>query len=1552
MLMSERYPHLQFRQHWEISATAQRQLGECDGLVSAISGTPIRPEHHERLLKVALVKGAMATTAIEGNTLTAEEVERVMAGARFPRSREYQATEVRNVLDAMNSLLNEVVEGQGDPPVTRRSLLRMHRMIGRNLGEHFDAIPGRFRTDPRTVGLYRCPEHEDVEDLVDRLCAWLRDGFPGAGEESTLASALIQAIVAHVYLEWIHPFGDGNGRTGRLLEFYILLRAGHPDIASHVLSNFYNLTRPEYYRQLHLATQARSLTAFLDYAIEGFRDGLRETLATVQQSQLETAWRSFVHERFGRLTHRKTSVLKRRRNLMLAIPLEGSFTTEEIALLDPRTARVYGALSARTLRRDLAVLIETNLLAQSDSRFFANVETLSARMARRAGATDGRDKSSHQRADRSGTEPTLTWSSAPGLFRRAEEPTHVERETARSLHRLDPQLAGLYELGLGLAWETDRPGRASALAYVGRELSRGVIGRLSDGRDSPEPDRSVQSSLKKDDTGDHNRTRIAAVLGLPREDARVRAWSQLPAEFAGWEKYRPGGPPPDEVERAYGRLSSLLFGQLASYYETEAELDDLLAVQSPTVAHARRLQPLLLRAGQRNYFFQRLRDPRWVKPLYREGFFRDPPDSRTHAILWPEGQYLASVASEAPSDVAIVLADIPTDNRNPIVWALVAMAGSRLPPEMAIRTVPALSRALQRIEPWYLTKDIVDLSVHLAVNGRREAFELTRHLLFVESPEAVEDLEEARNRVDTKWVFPRFVGEDERGLIDRLIPALEKLDATETLSMLLDKTRRIQALSTAMNERYRCLWNVAHYDLSPNATAADWDDIVGLLFEHAVGVARRLALSGPGAAQQVIATLDAQRELLALEADHRFFVRFSYGVLAAAGQHLPRRIDEIVGSPEALRPGLPATEFAALLRCQFRTASLETREAYAAALEAGAARDEVRDGLRAFLGSMPTEDDVTDEIRRQQRRVLTFFRGDFPDELQPLAAKLGLLGTTPSHEDQRLAEVGSYVSTGFGHPFAEGEIPAYKSLAMLSVDEVVEYANKLDWGGNEAVAFEAGSSFATYAGRHPGRAIQVLARSVEDGLSPEVSGRLLAGLGDAARGGRTFDWPLALNAIESFLQRAAALDLAATERLQEWREAVGYAARLIGEGCATDAVSAELAESVWRLLDNAATVPVVWRQPYSTEETDLAAVLRAAEGDATGDVSAAVLEAAMWEYHCVVSQMQGAPSDEIKSSARRTVGKRLTKFLDAWLVDEGPNRAVPLVVVGGSLPNLHFLIPEWTTAHAETLFRGGVEHPAESPAWTGYVWRARFHPSVFEALRTWYVEAVEKAEDWSVAVRECEFFHRDLPAILAEHLLIATQAGLLSPADSDGLLAAAYANLPPDSWDGAYRARYRSWKHSKSEMPTEVVQRLVDVWRWRVSELQCRPTSSTTIEEAKTLAWFLRLPHMANDDLLELGPETARLAGGRFSLSGQWDRLERLAEADPDRAFLIVEAVFTAQLSEEYPYFPDKEARPLFRRAVDSANSETRDRARHLIDQLGERGYRDLRDLVTLDRNA
>jgi len=73
----------------------------------------------------------------------------------------------------------------------------------------------------------------------------------------------LKAVIAHLYLVWIHPFGDGNGRTARLIEFQILLNAGVPRLRRSFSSNHYNLTRMNYYLWLDKARRAGDgLTGF------------------------------------------------------------------------------------------------------------------------------------------------------------------------------------------------------------------------------------------------------------------------------------------------------------------------------------------------------------------------------------------------------------------------------------------------------------------------------------------------------------------------------------------------------------------------------------------------------------------------------------------------------------------------------------------------------------------------------------------------------------------------------------------------------------------------------------------------------------------------------------------------------------------------------------------------------------------------------------------------------------------------------------------------------------------------------------------------------------------------------------------------------------------------------------------------------------------------------------------------------------------------------------------------------------------------------------------
>ena len=325
-----------YRRQWGISPKTRYQLGECDALVTAIRSTPILPEVQQRLLDAALAQGARASTAYR--------------------------------------LLNAAATG--DPAAVDAAFLRkVHHGIGEGLGEHFEATPGHFRSGQPATG-HPAPRADQVPELVDGLFAWLDREFPETRAGGDFGSAVVRALVTHVYLLWIRPFDDGNGRAARMIESFVLMSAGAPAITSQILIRFYHETRAEYLRHLELAARDRSPTPFIAYAVEGLRDGLRETLDAVQRAHFRRAWRGFVFDTFDGQPHRKRTVFLRRRDLMLAFPLEGTCEIDQVAALDTSIAHRYGQLSERTLRRDLAFLVRIGLLTEGEDGFSANTGAL------------------------------------------------------------------------------------------------------------------------------------------------------------------------------------------------------------------------------------------------------------------------------------------------------------------------------------------------------------------------------------------------------------------------------------------------------------------------------------------------------------------------------------------------------------------------------------------------------------------------------------------------------------------------------------------------------------------------------------------------------------------------------------------------------------------------------------------------------------------------------------------------------------------------------------------------------------------------------------------------------------------------------------------------------------------------------------------------------------------------------------------------------------------------------------------------------------------------
>lgn len=337
-------------------------LGEARSKVDHLSRALLRPDVAWEMNQVFLAKGAQATTAIEGNTLTEAEVADIIAGraASPPPSQRYLHQEVENVIKAFNRIKDDLLAGE-DSDLTPEAIMRFDREVLDGLAAEGET-PGAIRHRSVVVGTYRGAPAQECGHLLERLCGWLNGpDFRPPGDQWIVPYAVIKAVIAHLYIARIHPFDDGNGRTARLIELQILLAAGVPMPAAHLLSNHYNATRGEYYRQLEAASRSGGDTIpFLNYAIEGFVDGVRAQLERVWDQQYADRWEQFMYETFG---GRVTSPADRRRlNLTKMLSRSSKpLTRREIVALSPELAAAYTG-TERMLSRDLNALETMGLI--------------------------------------------------------------------------------------------------------------------------------------------------------------------------------------------------------------------------------------------------------------------------------------------------------------------------------------------------------------------------------------------------------------------------------------------------------------------------------------------------------------------------------------------------------------------------------------------------------------------------------------------------------------------------------------------------------------------------------------------------------------------------------------------------------------------------------------------------------------------------------------------------------------------------------------------------------------------------------------------------------------------------------------------------------------------------------------------------------------------------------------------------------------------------------------------------------------------------------------
>ena len=359
----------------EASAKFWMLLGEARSKCDHIRFSPLAEETAKQLNVVYLAKGVGATTAIEGNSLSEQQVRESIEGTlQLPLSKAYLGIEVGNMLAAYNGILRRT-QAREHIFINRQTLCELNSQILANLDVEDHVVPGEFRKVSVVAGSYRAAPAEDVPYLVDCLCQWL-ESIRAPDAESELPFAFVKAVLAHLYIEWIHPFGDGNGRLGRLVEFLILISSGVPSPGAHLLTSHYNDTRTEYYRHLNQSSRnGGDVRGFLLYAAQGFVDGLTAVIKLLHVQQEQLMWRALVDEAF---VNQRTPAAQRQRLLAVEVGSRASahnpIRRAEIRRLTPELAEAYFNKTGKTLSRDLNKLQELGFLLHNSNSVWPRLD--------------------------------------------------------------------------------------------------------------------------------------------------------------------------------------------------------------------------------------------------------------------------------------------------------------------------------------------------------------------------------------------------------------------------------------------------------------------------------------------------------------------------------------------------------------------------------------------------------------------------------------------------------------------------------------------------------------------------------------------------------------------------------------------------------------------------------------------------------------------------------------------------------------------------------------------------------------------------------------------------------------------------------------------------------------------------------------------------------------------------------------------------------------------------------------------------------------------------
>ncbi len=256
-----------FKSHkftYNITESIQADLHDFDlKLVGSFSKETISPNHKKEFYTNSLIEEAIASSQIEGAATTTEVAKKLIKSGRKARNESEQM--IINNWHAIQEIENRLKES-----LNLNLIIDIHKIMTAKTSAEIYA--NKLRTKAVFVVdhldgeiAFEAPNSKDIEYLMARLIFFIND-------EETFVHPIIKASILHFMIGYIHPFGDGNGRTARALFYWYLIKKDYSSL-KHISISKAILESRKSYDKAFLKTEhdENDLTYFILYSMKTLR---------------------------------------------------------------------------------------------------------------------------------------------------------------------------------------------------------------------------------------------------------------------------------------------------------------------------------------------------------------------------------------------------------------------------------------------------------------------------------------------------------------------------------------------------------------------------------------------------------------------------------------------------------------------------------------------------------------------------------------------------------------------------------------------------------------------------------------------------------------------------------------------------------------------------------------------------------------------------------------------------------------------------------------------------------------------------------------------------------------------------------------------------------------------------------------------------------------------------------------------------------------------------------------------------------------------------------